>query len=288
MKKIILLLLLTGLTNLFAENNFISIDTVYNFSPGSDQNNGQSSLYYPANIFGLPYELADTLVPVSSPEDLLSIGLNGEITIGFKNYKIIDKPGIDFIIYENVMWNRIEKKYFVEPAQVSVSYDGINFIAFPFDSATLKGCAGISPTKGKMVNIDILASGGDGFDIADLGLKEIKYIKIKDITEILKDPNHYYHDPTISGFDLDAVVGINHEKIFNSIADNISSHFASLKDIISQNPNAQLAFYNILGEKQISSKCKDYEDVINQLPNGNYIVIIKIDNSHNEYFKIKI
>ncbi|MFC2131195.1 hypothetical protein ACFLSQ_07150 [Bacteroidota bacterium] len=190
----------------------IGIDTVYSFIPGDGQNVGQDSAYFPENIFGMPYHGATEDTPAKSPEHILSLGLDGEITIGFKDYIIVNKPGPDFIIFENVFINPVNDKYFAEPAIVSISSDGINFVAFDFDSLTLNGCAGITPTFGNPA--DYKNCGGDKFDIALLNIDSVTHIRIRDVSRmILENEEHPYYDAIISGFDLDAVIGLNYEKI---------------------------------------------------------------------------
>jgi hypothetical protein len=190
------------------EFNVISIDTVYSFIPGEGQNNGQDSVNYPNNIFGLPSPNATEIIPSNSASQVLSIGLDGEIIVGFKNFAIINKDGPDFIIFENSFINPVNDKIFAEPAEISISEDGINYKSFPFDSLTLIGCAGLTPTYGHHSNLQNW--GGDKFDIGQLGFEQINFIKIKDISRIiLNNPKHPYYDPIISGFDLDAVIGIN-------------------------------------------------------------------------------
>jgi hypothetical protein len=194
------------------ENDFITIDTVYLFNPGTGQNAGQSSEYFPKNIFGEPSTNATMDYPENAQSRVLSLGLDGSIVIGFKNYKIVDGDGDDFIIFENAFRNPVNSKIFVEPAKVAVSNDGINFIEFPFDSLSLIGCAGITPTYWNPQKI--LDAGGDKFDLSKLGLSSITHIKITDISNmILQNPNHPFYDQIISGFDLDAVIGINYEKM---------------------------------------------------------------------------
>ena len=198
-------------TPIVNELDVISIDTVYIFIPGEGQNAGQDSLYYPKNIFGLPSKNNNVNVPFNAPEQILSLGLDGQITVGFKNYKIVDEGGIDFIIFENVFLNPVNGKYFIEPAEVSVSQDGINFVSFPYDSLTFFGCAGLNPTLWNPRNIE--NSGGDRFDLNNIGLDYITHIKIKDVSRlILSNPQHPNFDAVISGFDLDAVIGLNYER----------------------------------------------------------------------------
>ncbi len=188
------------------------IDTVYSFTPGTGQNAGQGTEYFPMNIFGFPSTIANNKTPANSPDEVLSLGLGGEIVVGFKNRVLIDRPGADFTVFENVFINPINQKLFVEPAKVAVSDDGINFKVFPYDPETLAGCAGLTPTYGSADPLNPVESGGDKFDIEDLGFDFITYIKITDITqELLDNPEHEYYDPILSGFDLDAVVGLTFE-----------------------------------------------------------------------------
>jgi hypothetical protein len=211
---------------LYGEYYQSAIDTVFWFYPGKGQNLGQGSEYFPQNIFKLPDTNASEQVPSSSPTDICSIGLGGEICVGFKNFEVVDGDGPDFTIFENAFINPVTQKVFAEPAVVSVSADGINFVEFPWDYNTLEGCAGTKPTNGKANPFDPNESGGNSFDLSTIGLKKIKYIKIKDICDsILKDEKHPFYSPLLSGFDLDCVVGIHLLPNFSSV----DSHDAKVK-----------------------------------------------------------
>lgn len=197
------------------------IDTVYSFSPGSGQNSGQGTEFYPQNIFGYPYRYATIDIPTNNPSDILSLGLGGEIIVGFKGRKLVNVEGPDFFIYENVFKNPATQKLFVEPALVSVSQDGNNFISFPFDSSNLIGCAGTLPTLGNDKDYDPFNYGGNAFDIEELGISQIRFIKITDITQMLiNNPDHEFYDPILSGFDLDAVIGLNVVPDVQSVVNN--------------------------------------------------------------------
>lgn len=304
--KIYILFYILGLytinNTLIAEQSGISIDTVVSFKAGDGQNSGQSAEYFPMNIFGIPSRYPNDKIPESSPTEVLSLGLGGEIIVSFKNYSIIDGEGVDFVIFENVFTNPINKKLFVEPAIVSVSQDGINFTEFPYDFKTLEGCAGLTPTFGENNPFDYPSGGGDGFDLADIGLSEIKFIKIKDITvKLLKDLDHFYYDPIISGFDLDAVVGINFKSnsIINSIKienkcqkqDNSPIHNINLTDnkLFFQfkqnetNSDYQLILFDLMGniihQTKISSALEQNHIIEAKFPK---IVLLKlIYTSHN-------
>lgn len=182
------------------------IDTVYSFTLGTLQSTGQSEEYFPMNIFGPPSFDAARFTPEIRPEQILSLGLNGEIIIGFKNGVIANGEGADFIIFENAFEISFNEKIYAEPAIVSVSQDGSIWYEFEYDLDMLTGLAGTEPTIGNNTNSEYGFSGGNAFDIGEFGLEEIKYIKLKDTTEyILNNPNHNNYDPTLSGFDLDAV-----------------------------------------------------------------------------------
>lgn len=213
----------------------IFIDTVFSFTPGTIQFGGQSAEYYPNNIFNAPSISATKYIAETRPEEILSIGLNGEIIVGLKHNLIIDKDGADFTIFENTFINQFNEVVYAEPAIISVSKDGINYIEFPYDILTLEGLAGTKPTIGSNNPFNPLKSGGNAFDLATIGIDSVRYIKIKDITEqILNNPDHSNYDPTLSGFDLDAVAIINHTDYINSVP------------LICTNKD-EVFFYNILG-----------------------------------------
>lgn len=265
-----------GITNFSIAQNNRFIDTVYHFQPGEGQNSGQSTEYFPKNIFGPPSKNATETIPESSPSEVLSIGMGGEIIVGFKDSYLVDGPGIDFIIFENVFLNPINQKLFAEPALVSVSEDGIKFIEFPFDSLTLEGCAGTKPTSGKANPFDYPHSGGNGFDIATLGLTKIKYIKIKDITEmILQNTSHPFYDPTLSGFDLDAIAGLYVVDEHTLVSDNQNS-------TISQ---CNITAYDYLGNKIVSFENISEPELFQALDKGCYFLVIQ-SNSVIHYKRI--
>jgi len=219
MKKIILIIYLINISTVFTQYTSGFIDTVYSYKWGTGQNSGQDTAYFPKNIFGPPDSNATDILPSNSPYQVCSIGIGGEIVVGFKGYEIVDGPGPDFTVFENPFLNPVTNKIFAEPGKISVSEDGIKFVDFPFDSLTLKGCAGVTPTFGKKNPLNPEESGGDKFDLADLHLNKIKYIKITDICRmILDNPKHPYYDPIISGFDLDAVAGLHLKKEYQTDA----------------------------------------------------------------------
>lgn len=294
MIKLCILLSLIFCLNLHSQYFQSGIDTVYKFLPGTGQNFGQSTEYFPQNIFGLPDTNASEFTPSSDPKQICSIGLGGEIVVGFKNYIIFDGEGPDFTIFENAFINPVTKKVFAEPAIIAVSEDGINFYDFPYDPMTLEGCAGVTPTNGKANPFDVQNSGGDKFDLSTIGLSRANYIKIKDIcNEILQNPSHPFFDPIISGFDLDAVVGLNLiQDISNIEKEKINENTPKLirlknsYELISETPDNEYIMYDYLGRK-IFSGSFNYNLVIENIfdINSIYFLILK-DKTKIHQFKL--
>lgn len=172
---------------------------------------GFGAEYLPKNVLGFPDTNARAETPTVDPNQIVGIGLGGEITLSFDR-TIVDGPGPDFTVFENAFNYRLGtvERIYAEPAEVSVSGDGVTYVPFPFDSLTLDGCAGTKPTFGDHDPGDPLASGGNSFDLADIGVDSIRFIRLRDVTAIiLSNPTHPFRDPTLNGFDLDAVVAVN-------------------------------------------------------------------------------
>lgn len=142
--------------------------------------------------------------------NVLTLGLGGSIVLGFDDPNtgtvgVRDEDGPDFIVYENAfqIQNTDPPQYYVELGEVSVSEDGLAWKAFPCDTQTFAGCAGVTPTLTRSDNgispFDASSAGGDAFDLSNLGMSRAKYVRITD----LKAPSQ------MSGFDLDAVALIH-------------------------------------------------------------------------------
>jgi hypothetical protein len=239
MRNLLILLILLPLS-VSAQNLTGTIDTVFQFTPGTGQSGGQTGEYFPENIFGPPTFKAGPDSPVNTPYEILSIGKGGEIIVGFKGRALIDLEGPDFTIFENAFENAATGGIFAEPAKIAVSKDGIDYVEFPFDSATLEGLAGITPTIGNADPFNPESSGGDSFDLSELGLDSVRFIKITDISDIIstlpKDHKFYNPEFLITGFDLDAVAGIHLTAVETSIIE-----FSAENDI----PNGNYDIYDL-------------------------------------------
>lgn len=261
-----------------------TIDTVISFTPGQGQNSGQSPEFFPKNIFGIPSRNASKNIPETNKNEILSLGLGGEIIVSFKNYLVYDGPGADFIIFENAFINPINNKVFAEPAIVSVSIDGKNYIQFPYNIETLDGCAGTKPTNGNADPFDPDVSGGNAFDLSEIGLSYIKYIKIKDVTDsIIINPNHQFYDPTLSGFDLDAITSRHLvDDNLNSIKNEEIGNFNNLTKFKN---GTKFIIYNYMGISVLATNnYKTFIENLINLPNQLYIIKIEL---YNKNYSIK-
>jgi hypothetical protein len=111
-----------------------------------------------------------------------------------------DGPGADLTVFENVM-DLGGGDYFRECAFVEVSQDGESWTRFPWNPQSLEGLAGVWPTTGEDPT-DPNVSGGDQFDLADLGLAWITHVRLVDCGSEVDDNGL---------FDLDAVVAVHWE-----------------------------------------------------------------------------
>ncbi|MFQ5674439.1 MAG: FlgD immunoglobulin-like domain containing protein, partial [bacterium] len=179
-------------------------DAVVSFTPGEGAGFGEN--FFPNNVLGPP-DPDPTLTPSnpsSKPQELLSLGHGGEIILAFNDNFIVDDEGVDFTVFENPFYlGGDTTQPFIEAAFVAVSMDGQNWVEFPWDTTTFAGFAGVTPTRDNQNPGDPTVSGGDSFDLKDVGLPFAKFVKLTDIGD-LKQEGSFNGD-----FDLDAVVAVN-------------------------------------------------------------------------------
>lgn len=142
--------------------------------------------------------------------DVFSLGSGGEIILEFTDNEVFDGPGPDFIVFENPFLqepgNDPHAGYF-EYGRVDVSEDGMNWKYFPADTGTKKGCAGWNPVlanadENAIPETDPEKAGGEAYDLKDVGLKVVRFIRITDL-------NNKLGGEGTMGFDLDAIAAIN-------------------------------------------------------------------------------
>ncbi|CAM4498392.1 cell surface protein [Corallococcus exiguus] len=175
--------------------------TAYQF--GDSAGFGQDR--FPDVVFGPPKgagQFAGSL-------DVLSLGRGGSITLEFTDLFAVDGPGVDLLVFENA-FQKVGGDIFAETAQVSVSDDGVTWFDFPCaptdKDGGYPGCAGTHPVLSAPDNgvspTDPAVAGGDGFDLADVGLPRARFVR-------LTDTGLNSYGGTSGGFDLDALSVVN-------------------------------------------------------------------------------
>jgi hypothetical protein len=176
-------------------------DDVVEFSPAEGTVFGHDEL--PEIVLGPPGGMID----------VASLGCEGTIVLEFEAPGIVDGPGPDLIVFENAF-----SEDFPEPGEVSVSEDGLMWSVFPCEPISLDGCAGVHPTLALPNNeidpTDPELAGGDAFDLGELGLARVNFVRVRD-----RSREHWdalggltYCDPGnngAGGFDLDAIVAVH-------------------------------------------------------------------------------
>jgi hypothetical protein len=172
---------------------------------------------FPEIVEGPPQGALDS--PYSGGTNVLSLGNGGEIVVSFEPNAIVDGDGPDFIVFENPFYiDGNPDHIYAEPAEVSVSDDGVNWTSFaPCTDTTndppYQNCAGIHPVLSNPENgispFDPAKAGGDPYDLATIGVKHANYVRIVD--KVIEPCSPPTDDTTKNGFDLDAIAIINAE-----------------------------------------------------------------------------
>lgn len=185
------------------------VTDVVSFTPGECAGFGAAKM--PGVVEGPPLGAGDQMGSL----DVVSFGKGGEMIVRFDG--IVDGPGPDFIVFENAFYAGGDPtKIAADLAQVGVSEDGVTWHDFPCtpgDAPPFGTCAGWRPVHSSPTNgispFDPDHAGGDPYDLADLGLAAIRYVRIQDrATEGCPDGGA----TTTAGFDLDAIAVLHPSK----------------------------------------------------------------------------
>lgn len=173
--------------------------TVVSFTPGDHAGYGTE-----ADVLGPPHGAG---ADGGNVADVLSLGAGGEIVLGFDG-SIVDGDGPDFTVFENAF--DYGSRVFAEYGEVSVSADGTSWVVFPCAPPDdVAACAGKTPVFANpdtgVSAFDPTVSGGDAFDLAQVGVSAARYVRIRDLETIAPSQND-------GGFDLDAVAALHLEK----------------------------------------------------------------------------
>ena len=190
------------------------------------------AVFLPGIVLGPPGDS----IAIQGSTSVASLGHGGVAVVRFDDIVIEDGPGPDFIVFENPFFvgaapasAQDDYQIFAEPGIVEVSTDGVTWVPFPFDAQALadslganidnsqyvelQGLAGLTPTftgnwtaPNDAFDFDpsgtggISGAGGDAFDLADVGLNDVRFIRITDAGS--------QNGPAgpAEGLDLDAVV----------------------------------------------------------------------------------
>lgn len=203
-----MLCLLTGDPPREPEGTDPFVDRVVEFKKGNGGGFNEDEL--PDIVLGCPHGGGEEI----GGSHVLSLGHEGSITLEFVDNEVYDEKGADLLIFENSI-KPLPGTGAVNPgydlAKVEVSADGKEWKTFPFDTGTRKGCAGHSPVysnpdtdEGKKIKpTDPEKAGGEAFDIADVGLKLVRFVRITDLGLSTLGGK------TTKGFDLDAVAAVH-------------------------------------------------------------------------------
>jgi len=176
--------------------------------PGTHAGFGADKL--PGIVLGPPVGGGD----LQGSLDVLSLGDGGSITLAFRDNIICDGPGVDFTVFENPFHiGSVDGPIFIEVGIVAVSQDGVNFVTFPYNPVTFAGLAGLTPVYSNPDNgidpTDPTVSGGDHFDLADVGLTWAAYVRITDPGDAIPDSGSHVPPGNSGGFDLDAIAAVH-------------------------------------------------------------------------------
>lgn len=180
------------------------VDRVVAFEPGEGAGHGKDEL--PGIVLGPPHG-GGKLAP---SDHVLSLGKGGTITLEFVDNEVFDGKGPDLLVFENAFLRAPGDdpgNGFFELAKVEVSFDGKEWKEFPYDTITREGCAGhhpvlANPDENKISPTDPEKAGGDPFDLKEVGLKVVRFIRITDLGTAGGAEG-------TAGFDLDAVAAVH-------------------------------------------------------------------------------
>jgi hypothetical protein len=141
--------------------------------------------------------------------DVLSLGDGGEIVLEF-DAPIVDGAGVDFIVFENPFQiGGDPSAVLAEPAEVSVSEDGVTWTTFPCTAKEWPygTCAGWRPVlatlEAPLDPREPAKAGGDPFDLATVGVERARFVRIRDMNR------RFPAAAPTAGFDLDAIAALH-------------------------------------------------------------------------------
>lgn len=225
MHRLAIVVLLAALPSLArAQSPYAS--SVITYSPGSSPAGGftiaASALGEPTRFTGGPFfpQAVTPFQPAFMTSELVSIGAGGELVVAF-DHDVTDDPrnpfGVDLIVFGNAFFGDAAypmgtpSGLFAEGGQISVSHDGVSWVAVPgtdadgfaptcgwLDASPYATVPGLEPTDfTRPIDPSITAAsmigqewsavramydgsgGGAGIDLAPLGLSSIRFVRVR-------------------------------------------------------------------------------------------------------------
>jgi hypothetical protein len=135
--------------------------------------------------------------------DFLPLGNGGSVVYEIEDGEIIDGDGPDFVVYGDSPLTKGIKTATVEVAERDAPGA---YVEFQCDSVNppFMGCAGVHPVD-RSHSKDPVMEGGDPFDLAKIGVKRAKFIRITDTSDNKNSASVKYAD----GFNLDSIALIH-------------------------------------------------------------------------------
>jgi len=258
MHRLAIVVLLAALPSLArAQSPYAS--SVITYSPGSSPAGGftiaASALGEPTRFTGGPFfpQAVTPFQPAFMTSELVSIGAGGELVVAF-DHDVTDDPrnpfGVDLIVFGNAFFGDAAypmgtpSGLFAEGGQISVSHDGVSWVAVPgtdadgfaptcgwLDASPYATVPGLEPTDfTRPIDPSITAAsmigqewsavramydgsgGGAGIDLAPLGLSSIRFVRVR-------VPAGAMQSAEIDGFSDVAPAGIAGELDGNGLVD---------------------------------------------------------------------
>jgi hypothetical protein len=185
-------------------------DAVHAYTPGT--NGGFGADLLPDIVLGPPRGAG----LVMGSFDVLALGIGGSIVMRFDLPVICDGPGADFTVFENAFHSGSPTgPLFTEYGYLAVSQDGEAFFEIPYNAASGAGLAGrtavLSHPDNDISPLDPAVSGGDAFDLADVGLDWAAYVRIVDVADAIADTGDLpqFRIAPNAGFDFDAIAALH-------------------------------------------------------------------------------
>jgi hypothetical protein len=257
-------------------------DTIVSLDPGPYAG-GQANL-----MLGAPHGGG----PSQGGTDIYQLGIGGVVVIELAS-AATDGFGTDLIVYENpfLVFGGDQGESWIEAAFVDVSSDGLTWVRFPTSYAGeqgpfspfigvpltwYSGFAGVSHASAWPVfgadPFDVVAGGGDAFDLADLAddpqvqlgfvnLQNIRFVRITDVqagvaTDTEGNLIWDCGDPNFATADIDAVCAVN------NVAQSLPGR-----------PSVEMSLQQVLGKSYLKLELGD--------PNGLREIMSSVSASWN-------